>query len=108
MLTPQNRSLLIGHSFFPNLISAPFRTGLHEAFAFAIIACLVAAAASLMRGGRYYDAEDSRPHTEPGLALVHQLPAVANVDPGHGAQSTSASGTGTGTPWGEATDLDAR
>ena len=63
VLTSQNRSLLIGHSFFPNLISAPFRSGLHAAFAFAIVACLVAAAASLMRGGRYYDAEEPRPHT---------------------------------------------
>jgi hypothetical protein len=52
MLTPQNRSMLIGHAFFPRLISAPFRSGLHEGFAFAIGACLVAAAASLMRGAR--------------------------------------------------------
>jgi MFS family permease len=52
------RAQLTGHSFFPHLISAPFRSGLHEAFAFAIIACLVAAAASLMRGARYYDAEE--------------------------------------------------
>ena len=36
--------LLTGRSFFPQLISAPFRDGLHEAFAFAIVACLVAAA----------------------------------------------------------------
>jgi hypothetical protein len=32
------------------LIAAPFRSGLHEAFA--IVVCLVAAAASLLRGGR--------------------------------------------------------
>ena len=43
--------VLIGRSFFPHLISPPFRTGLHEAFAFAIIACLVAAVASWSRGG---------------------------------------------------------
>jgi MFS family permease len=43
--------LLVGRSFFPHLISAPFRTGLHEAFAFAIVACLVAALASWSRGG---------------------------------------------------------
>ncbi|HEX6459855.1 MAG TPA: MFS transporter [Thermoleophilaceae bacterium] len=55
-LSPANRATITGHSFFPHLISAPFRTGLHEAFAFAIGACLVAALASLMRGGRYeYD-----------------------------------------------------
>jgi len=76
ILTPANRSLLIGHSFFPNLISAPFRSGLHEAFAFAIVACLVAAAASLMRGGRYYDAEESRAQIHPGSAPVrhHHVP----------------------------------
>jgi MFS family permease len=75
MLTPANRSLLIGHSFFPNLISAPFRSGLHEAFAFAIAACLVAAAASLMRGGRYYDAEESRPQIHVGNAPMRHYPA---------------------------------
>jgi MFS family permease len=51
-LSAQNRLTLTGASFFPHLISAPFRTGLHTAFAFAIGACLVAAAASLLRGGR--------------------------------------------------------
>jgi MFS family permease len=55
-LSAGNRATITGHSFFPHLISAPFRTGLHEAFAFAIVACLIAALASLMRGGRYeYD-----------------------------------------------------
>jgi MFS family permease len=41
-----------GRSFFPRLIATPFQHGLHEAFAFAIAACLVAAAASWSRGGR--------------------------------------------------------
>src|SRR5437763_11908424 len=55
-LSARDRTAITGHSFFPQLISAPFRTGLHEAFAFAIVACLIAALASLMRGGRYeYD-----------------------------------------------------
>ncbi len=51
-LTAHQRALLTGPAFFPHLISAPFRDGLHAAFAFAITACLVAAGASLMRGGR--------------------------------------------------------
>ena len=51
-LSTHSRTLLTGRSFFPHLISAPFRTGLHEAFVFAIIACLVAAVASFSRGGR--------------------------------------------------------
>ena len=52
-LTPASHAVLTGRTFFPSLISGPFSTGLHEAFTFAIIACLAAAAASLMRGGRY-------------------------------------------------------
>jgi MFS family permease len=51
-----NHSLLTGHTFFSQLISAPFRSGLHEAFTFAIIACLVGAAASLARGRRQVEA----------------------------------------------------
>jgi MFS family permease len=47
-------ALLTGRAFFPQLISDPFRSGLHATFAFAIAACLVAAAASLLRGGRYH------------------------------------------------------
>ena len=57
-LSAHNRAVIAGRSFFPHLISGPFRTGLHEAFAFSICACLVAAAASLMRGGRYADTDE--------------------------------------------------
>jgi EmrB/QacA subfamily drug resistance transporter len=49
-LSAHSQSVLTGRSFFPHLISAPFRTGLHEAFAFAIFACLIAAVASFSRG----------------------------------------------------------
>jgi MFS family permease len=51
-LPASDQATLTGSSFFPQLISGPFQAGLHAAFAFAIIACLVAAAASWMRGGR--------------------------------------------------------
>ena len=34
-----------------------FSTGLHEAFLFAIVACLIAAAASLLRGGKFHYVE---------------------------------------------------
>ncbi|HWF52906.1 MAG TPA: MFS transporter [Solirubrobacteraceae bacterium] len=70
-LSAHSQALLTGRSFFPHLISAPFRTGLHEAFAFAIIACLIAAGASLMRGGMYHaasetpDAAAASPPTQP-------------------------------------------
>jgi MFS family permease len=51
-LSAHQHALLVGRSFFPQLISGPFRTGLHEAFAFAIVACLVAALASWFRGSQ--------------------------------------------------------
>jgi len=47
-----------GRGFFPHLIAGPFHTGLHEAFAFAIAACLVAALASWSRGGRVVRPEE--------------------------------------------------
>src|SRR5690349_17588357 len=56
-LSAHDQVVVTGPSCFPHLISEPFRTGLHEAFAFAILACLVAAAASLLRGGRYEHVE---------------------------------------------------
>jgi MFS family permease len=51
-LSAHSQAVLTGRTFFPTLISPPFRHGLHAAFAFAMVACLVAAAASAMRGGR--------------------------------------------------------
>jgi MFS family permease len=53
-LSASNHALLTGRTFFPHLIAAPFSNGLHEAFLFAIFACLVAAGASLLRGGMYH------------------------------------------------------
>ena len=47
-----------GRGFFPHLIAGPFRTGLREAFAFAIAACLVAALASWSRGARVVAPEE--------------------------------------------------
>ncbi|MHB1912264.1 MAG: MFS transporter, partial [Acidimicrobiales bacterium] len=60
-LPPRQAAILVGRSFFPDLISGPFRSGLHAAFDFAILACLVAAVASWLRGGQYHwrDEQDS-------------------------------------------------
>lgn len=51
-LPAHSQAVLTGHRFFPALISSPFRDGLHAAFGFALVACLIAAAASALRGGR--------------------------------------------------------
>src|SRR5690348_8287718 len=57
-LPPGQSSVLTGREFFPNLIASPFHTALVYAFVFAIVACLVAAVASLLRGGKYHYAEE--------------------------------------------------
>jgi MFS family permease len=49
-LNPAHAAYLAGRVFFPNLITAPFHSGLGIAFGFAIAACVVAAIASAMTG----------------------------------------------------------
>jgi MFS family permease len=84
-LSAHNQALLIGRSFFPHLISEPFRSGLHATFAFAIIACLIAAAASLMRGGRYQADEPDTPTVKRQTSSRDQLLLV-----GHSAHEHEA------------------
>ncbi len=59
-IPPSHAAALTGRTFFPSLIAAPFSNGLHEAFDFAIVACLVAAGASFLRGGHYVYSEARR------------------------------------------------
>jgi hypothetical protein len=51
-LSASQQATLTGRSFFPSLIATPFRSGLHAALDFAIVASLLAAAASWTRGGQ--------------------------------------------------------
>jgi MFS family permease len=74
-LPPGHAAYLTGRAYFPQLISGPFANGLHEAFDFAIAACLVAAAASWLRGGRY----------------VHDLHAEPVVESAEGEVALAAS-----------------
>ncbi|HWF41782.1 MAG TPA: MFS transporter [Acidothermaceae bacterium] len=59
-LPAANQQNLTGRTFFPNLISAPFHQGLIVVFAVAAVLSLLAALASLLRGGRYV-APDAAP-----------------------------------------------
>src|SRR5437763_1338468 len=61
LLPPGHAAVVTGRSFFPSLISGPFRQGLHAAFDSAIVACLVAAAASWTRGTRYVHSDELPP-----------------------------------------------
>jgi MFS family permease len=69
-LPPGHAAYLTGHTFFPSLISAPFASGLAIAFDFAIVACLVAAVASLMRGRKYVHGAEPAPATQRPRAAV--------------------------------------
>jgi hypothetical protein len=80
-LSASQQAVLNGRQFFPMLISAPFRNGLHAAFDFSIIACLVAASASWLRGGKYVyverDAAGASGQTEVPEELLGVVPADA-------------------------------
>jgi MFS family permease len=75
-LPAHDQAALVGPSFFPHLIAGPFRSGLHAAFAFAIGACLIAAAASAMRGGppARPRARDSSPEARVDHPVDHPSP----------------------------------
>jgi hypothetical protein len=83
-LTATQQATLTGRSFFPGLIAAPFRAGLHAALDFAIVASLLAAAASWTRGGRYVYSETP---TEGGKIRAE----VADADHHQDAASDEAS-----------------
>jgi len=57
-LPASHAAYLAGRSFFPSLITPAFASGLSVAFDFAIVACLVAAVASVLRGGKYVHQEE--------------------------------------------------
>jgi hypothetical protein len=65
-LPRSQQATLTGRSFFPSLIAGPFKSGLHAAFDFAIVASLLGAAASWTRGG---GAPDS-PASEGAVATI--------------------------------------
>src|ERR1035438_8783397 len=89
-LSAHQQAILTGRSFFPGLITAPFKAGLDAAFDFAILASLVAAAASWMRGGRYVYVEPS------GVTKAGDMPTeTVEENPVTGAVLTAASGTTT-------------
>jgi MFS family permease len=76
-LSPANARALTGRSFFPNLISGPFHTGLHIAFGFSIACCLIAAVASWSRGSRYVAAE----HEAAAALAGHAVNEPVDVEP---------------------------
>jgi MFS family permease len=97
------QAALTSRQFFPSLIAGPFKSGLHAALDFAIIASLLAAAASWTRGGKRLPAQtvryDSNPgtgHSENGHAGEHG-PAVEPVREPANASAMSSGTVPSGT-----------
>ncbi|WP_344416737.1 MFS transporter [Pseudonocardia ailaonensis] len=81
-LPTDQASFLTGRSFFPQLISQPFSDGLTAAFWFAVIVCVIAAAASLFTGKPAKPAVAETVGAElvsEGGGLVDQEPAPART-----------------------------
>jgi MFS family permease len=99
-LPASHAAYLTGHRFFPSLISAPFEHGLSIAFDFAIAACLVAAVASMLRGGKYVHQVEPEPTAaaiEPGAALAPEA-ALAQGQAVRPAPVTARAGNPGGRP----------
>jgi MFS family permease len=78
-LSATNSHYLTGHTFFPSLISGPFHDGLIVAFGFAIVACLVAAAASWFMGEKFVNADDQ--HETEAIPVAFGQPEVGAPEP---------------------------
>lgn len=88
-LPASNAAYLTGRGFFPALISGPFANGLDAAFVFAIAACLVAAVASWLRGGKYV-------HTDKPTTVGttdYSCPALRGPEAAHRGSTTPGPAT---------------
>ena len=74
-LPASRAAYLTGRSFFPTLISPSFSRGLTIAFGFAAAMCVIAALASLLRGGKYV-------HRAPAAGQAAGPGQAASADPG--------------------------
>ena len=81
-LPPAQAAVLTGKQFFPQLLTGPFHHGLVIVFSTAIVFLVIAAGASLMRGGRY----------------VHDEQSVATADAGAPAPAVSQAAAGSSQP----------
>jgi MFS family permease len=78
-LPPDQVAVLTGKRFFPELITGPFHHGLVIVFSMAIVVLVIAAGASLMRGGRYvYEEQNAAPAGAAAAAEASQVGEPAN------------------------------
>ena len=69
-------AILTGKSFFPTVISGPFKDGLSVVFWVAIALCVVAAIASYLRGGKFVHEDSDAPRVAEPVLDDTDVPAV--------------------------------
>jgi hypothetical protein len=77
-LPAASQGLLLGKSFFPEMLAGPFMDGLRVAFSVSAILALAAAGASWMRGPRYIYGLDE---ADGAVALAPQATLRPSADP---------------------------
>ncbi len=90
-LAPAHAAYLTGRAFFPRLIAPAFMSGLRAALDFAALACVLAALASALRGGRYVHPEllPEAVHATVKAAIkerpsVPPVPSLSQIEGGSG------------------------
>jgi MFS family permease len=74
-LPTANQQILTGRQFFPDLISGPFHQGLLVVFSVAAALSVLAALASLLRGGRYVHPAPADKAPLPTTGIIQQAPS---------------------------------
>jgi MFS family permease len=81
-VSAHQQHVLLGHTFFPSVISGPFSSALTAAFIFGLVACLIAALASFIPAkGQPWFGRGSRPGVdEHGADSLMVVPAGATLE----------------------------
>jgi hypothetical protein len=86
-VTAAQWNTLTGKSFFPHLISTPFMSGLRIALTASLIMCIIAAAASWLRGTKYVH-EEEQTEILAAPAEADRLATAGELVVGDGGQLT--------------------
>jgi MFS family permease len=90
-LPPGHAAVLTGKTFFPELISQPFHHGLVVVFSMAMTVLVIAAAASLLRGGRYvHEEQDLAGAANPAAAASAAATGAAGAAGTQGANGAAS------------------
>ncbi len=81
-VSAHQQHLLLGHTFFPSVISAPFSSALTSAFTFGLVACLIAALASLVpaKGQPWFGRGRRAPVDEHAADALTVIPAGGTLE----------------------------